>query len=82
MSDVQQALGSDVLKTGMMQEASGRFNFLAMLDDSASNLKAAYKFGVPLGIQPDRAGFDSLEASLVRGVKLSDAGRSKIYHKS
>lgn len=82
MSDAQQALSSDVLKTGMMQRASGKFNFLAMLDDSSSNLKAAYQFGVPLGIQPDKLGFDSLEASLVRGVKLSEVGRSKVYNKS
>lgn len=71
LSQAQQDLPSDKLKLGMMQSVSDRFNFLTMLDDSASNLKAAYRFGVPLTIQPEKKGFDSLAASLVRGAELS-----------
>lgn len=72
IDQAQQNLPSDQLKLGMMQSMQDRFNFLTMLDDSAANLKAAYKFGVPLSIQPEKSGFDSLEASLVRGAKLSE----------
>lgn len=72
LSQTQQDMPSDVLKVNMMKKVSGQFNFLAMLDDSASNLKGAYRFGVPLSIQPEKSGFDSLEASLVRGAKLSE----------
>lgn len=72
-----QNLPSDVLKLNMMKSVSDEFNFLAMLDDSAANLKAAYKFGVPLSIQPEKRGFDSLQASLVRGVQLSEVSGAR-----
>lgn len=72
LSQSQQNFSSDMLKASMMQKMSSQFNFLTMLDDSAANLKAAYKFGVPLSIQPERSGFDSLEASLIRGAQLSE----------
>jgi hypothetical protein len=77
LSQSQQDLPSDVLKLNMMKKTSNQFNFLTMLDDSASNLKAAYKFGVPLSIQPEKKGFDSLEASLIRGAELSEVSGAR-----
>lgn len=76
-SQAQQNLPSDVLKLNMMKSVSDQFNFLTMLDDSAANLKAAYKFGVPLSIQPEKKGFDSLEASLIRGAELSEVSGAR-----
>ena len=72
LSQAAQDTPSDILKMGMMQDVSGEFNFLAMLDDSGANLRKAIQFGVPLGIQPEKAGFDSVEASVVRGLKISE----------
>lgn len=71
LSQAAQDTPSDILKMGMMQRSSGQFNFLAMLDDSGANLRGAHKFGVPLVIQPEKMGFDSLEASVVRGIEIS-----------
>jgi hypothetical protein len=72
LSQAAQDTPSDILKMGMMQDVSGEFNFLAMLDDSGANLRKAIQFGVPLGIQPEKAGFDSVEASVVRGLGISE----------
>lgn len=77
LDDVQQNMTSDVLKRGMMDRTVGQFNFLTMLDDSASNLRAAQGFGVPLVIQPDKAKFDSLTASIERGLQIAEKGGSK-----
>ena len=74
LSQSAQRLPSDVLKVQMMQRSSKKFNFLAMLDDSVANLKGAHEFGVPLVIQPlvdPVKGFDSLQASVVRGLEIS-----------
>jgi phosphoglycolate phosphatase-like HAD superfamily hydrolase len=71
LSQTAQDTPSDILKMHMMQRSSRQFNFLAMLDDSAANLKGAHKFGVPLVIQPEKMGFDSLQASVVRGIEIS-----------
>lgn len=71
LSQAAQDTPSDILKVQMMQKVSGGFNFLAMLDDSGANLKKAIEFGVPLAIQPLKEGFDSVEASVVRGFEIS-----------
>ena len=74
LSKAAQNTPSEILKVQMMQEVSGEFNLLAMLDDSATNLKKAIEFGVPLVIQPlvdPVKGFDSLQASAVRGFEIS-----------
>ena len=74
LSQAAQNTPSEILKVQMMQEVSGEFNFLAMLDDSAKNLKKAIEFGVPLVIQPlvdPVKCFDSVEASVGRGFEIS-----------
>lgn len=73
LSQAQQDMPSDLLKVKMMEKTSNRFNFLAMLDDSGANLKGAHGFGVPLTIQPEKKAFDSLEASITRGLHIASS---------
>jgi predicted secreted acid phosphatase len=72
LSQEQQDMAPAAVKAKMMESVKDQFNFLAFLDDSKSNLEAGYRFNVPLGIQPMRGGHDSLEAAIVRGVKIAD----------
>lgn len=82
LSQEEQDLAPAILKTNMMQKIKDEFNILGFLDDSKSNLEAGYKFGVPLGIQPSKGGYDSLEASIVRGVKIAEEMGDETFDKA
>jgi phosphoglycolate phosphatase-like HAD superfamily hydrolase len=60
-----------VMKVNWMNETSNKYNYVAMFDDSASNVKAALKSGVPAVLQPNAKGVDSpfLEGSIKRGLE-------------
>jgi len=67
---------SDTLKIGMIRRTMDRYNYLAFLDDSGSNLKAGFKLGIPLGIQPSPS--DVLpEQGIARGLILGQQNLSE-----
>lgn len=66
---------TSAMKVGWMQQTSDRFNYVAMFDDSISNVKAALKAGIPAVLQPDAKGVDSsfIEGAVERGLKTMEA---------
>jgi phosphoglycolate phosphatase-like HAD superfamily hydrolase len=60
-----------VMKVNWMNETSSKYNYVAMFDDSGSNVKAALKSGVPAVLQPNAKGVDApfLEGSIKRGLE-------------
>lgn len=75
ISQEQQDLAPHIYKAGVIDSLQDKFNFLAFLDDSKSNLMTGYKANIPLGIQPNKTGYDGLQASISRGLSIaSDIG--------
>lgn len=66
---------SDIMKVNWIKETSDRYNYVAMFDDSPSNVTAALKAGIPSVLQPSAGVADSpfLEGAVERGLKTMDA---------
>jgi len=65
---------SSILKVNWMKQSSDTFNYIGIFDDSPSNVKAAYKYGVPAILQPNADATDArfIEGALTRGLKTME----------
>ena len=66
---------ADVMKVNWMKQTSDKYNYVAMFDDSASNVKAALNYGVPAVLQPSAKAVDPnfMEGATLRGLETMES---------
>lgn len=68
------------LKSGMIRQSMDRYNYIAFLDDNPENLKAGFKLGIPLAIQPAASDIlpeEAMARGLIIGQQNMPAGRMR-----